>query len=93
MPLPTQTMGTWVLSQLRRWNYIEADTDYASLAEELVLTTTTRETMRTMMAADPNLTFSDAEQDVFAPVDVQGREFAPSAAQEFIDSQPFTRTI
>ena len=93
MPLPTQTMSTWVLSQLRRWNYIEADTDYASLASELVMTTTTRERMREMMDADPNLTFSDVDQDIFAPVTIQGREFAPENAQEFIDSQPFTRTI
>lgn len=93
MPLPTQTMSTWVLSQLRRWNYIEADTDYASLAEELVLTTTTRERMRAMMAADTNLTFSDVDQDVFAPVTIQGQEFAPENAQQFIDSQPFSRTV
>lgn len=93
MPLPTQTMGTWVLSQLRRWNYIEADTDYASLAEELVLTTTTRERMQAMMAADTSITFSDVDQDVFAPVSVQGLEFSPERAQEFIDGQPFTRTI
>ncbi|MFW5641203.1 MAG: CmpA/NrtA family ABC transporter substrate-binding protein [Roseicyclus sp.] len=93
MPLPTQTMGTWVLSQLRRWNYIEADTDYASLAEELVMTTTTRERMQAMMAADTAIMFSDIDQDVFAPVNVQGLEFSPEAAQEFIDGQPFTRTI
>ena len=93
MPLPTQTMGTWVLSQLRRWNYIDSDTDYASLAEQLVLTTTTRETMQAMMAADTDLIFSDVDQDVYAPVEVQGREFAPTAAQEFINSQPFSRTI
>lgn len=93
MPLPTQTMGTWVLSQLRRWNYIDSDADYATLAEELVLTTTTRETMQGMMSADPNLTFSDVDQDVYAPVEVQGREFAPAAAQEFINGQPFSRTI
>ena len=93
MPLPTQTMGTWVLSQLRRWNYIDSDTDYASLAEQLVLTTTTRETMQSMMAADAGLIFSDVDQDVYAPVEVQGREFAPTAAQEFINGQPFSRTI
>ena len=93
MPLPTQTMGTWVLSQLRRWNYIDSDTDYASLAEQLVLTTTTRETMQAMMAADTDLIFSDVDQDVYAPVEVQGREFAPTAAQENIKSQPISRTI
>lgn len=93
MPLPTQTMGTWVLSQLRRWNYIDSDANYATLAEDLVRTTTTRDVMRTMMAADPGLTFSDAEQDVYAPVDIQGQEFVPSQAQEFIDSQPFSRTV
>lgn len=61
-------------------DYIDSDTDYARLAEELLLTTTTRETMRAMMAAGPSLTFS-AEQDVYAPVKVQGREFAPGTAQ------------
>ncbi|MEM6738966.1 MAG: ABC transporter substrate-binding protein [Pseudomonadota bacterium] len=92
MPLPTQTMGTWVLSQLRRWNYIDADTQYADLAEDLVLTTTTRERMQAMMEADAALTFSDVDQDVYAPVEIQGREFNPTAAQEFIDGQPFSRT-
>jgi nitrate/nitrite transport system substrate-binding protein len=92
MPLPTQTMGTWVLSQLRRWNYIENDTNYATLAENLVMTTTTRKRMRAMMVADANLTFPDAEQDIYAPVEIQGQEFVPSAAQQFIDSQPFSRT-
>jgi nitrate/nitrite transport system substrate-binding protein len=92
MPLPTQTMGTWVLSQLRRWNYIESDTQYTDLAKELVLTTTTRETMQSMLAADANLVFSDVDQDVFAPVEVQGKLFSPDKAQAFIDEQPFSRT-
>lgn len=56
------------------------------------MTTTTRKRMRAMMVADANLTFPDAEQDIYAPVEIQGQEFVPSAAQQFIDSQPFSRT-
>ncbi len=93
MPLPTQTMGAWVLSQLRRWNYIKEDTDYAALANELILTTTTRETMQSMMAADAAITFADVEKDASAPVMIQGEVFNPAQAQEIINSQPFTRSI
>ena len=44
------------------------------------MTTTTRERMRDMMAADPHLVFSDVDQDVFALVTIQGREWRLFAA-------------
>ena len=56
------------------------------------MTTTTRERMLEMLAADAALKFSDVDQDVFAPVEIQGQQFAPDKAQEFINAQPFSRT-
>lgn len=50
-------------------------------------------TMRAMKVANANLIFSDAGQDVYAPIEIQGQKFVPSAVQQFIDSQPFSRTI
>ncbi|MEL6243657.1 MAG: ABC transporter substrate-binding protein [Pseudomonadota bacterium] len=91
MPLPTQTMGVWVLSQMRRWGYIESDAQYGDLAKELVLTTQTGDIMRGMMAKS-DVVFSDVDQDVFAPVQVQDRTFDPAGAQEYIDTAPITRT-
>lgn len=91
MPLPTQTMGVWVLAQMRRWGYIESDMQYSDLAQELVMTTRTTELMRDMMESS-DIVFSDVDQDVFAPVEIQGRTFAPDNAQEFIDTAPITRT-
>ncbi len=91
MPLPTQTMGVWVLSQMRRWGYIESDVQYGDLAKELVLTTQTGDLMRGMMAKS-DVVFPDLEQDVFAPVQVQDRTFDPATAQEYIDTAPITRT-
>lgn len=92
MPLPTQTMGVWVLSQLRRWGYIQRNAQYTDLARELILTTTTAERMRAMMAANNQIRFADANQDPNAPVVVQGRNFDPARAQEFIESFPIRRT-
>ncbi len=91
MPLPTQTMGVWVLSQMRRWGYIPTDAQYTDLAQELVMTTRTTGLMRDMMA-EGDVVFSDVDQDVNAPVEVQGRTFDPANAQEFIDSFAIRRT-
>ena len=91
MPLPTQTMGVWVLSQMRRWGYIESNTQYGDLAQELVMTTQTTELMRGMMGKS-DIVFSDVDQDVFAPVEIQGKMFDPAKAQEFIDGAAITRT-
>jgi len=91
MPLPTQTMGVWVLSQMRRWGYIERDAQYSDLAQELVMTARTAELMRGMMDKS-DIVFSDVDQDVFAPVEIQGKTFEPSKAQEFIDNASITRT-
>ena len=91
MPLPTQTMGVWVLSQMRRWGYIPKDAQYADLAQELVMTTQTTGLMRGMMDKS-DIVFSDVDQDVMAPVEVQGRTFDPANAQDFIDSFAIRRT-
>lgn len=36
---------------------------------------------------------SRVQWPAYAPVKVQGIEFAPGSAQEFIDGQPFSRTL
>lgn len=44
------------------------------------MTTTMRERMRAMKVANANLIFSDAGLDVYAPIEIQGQKFVPSAA-------------
>ena len=55
------------------------------------MTTQTTELMRGMMGKS-DIVFSDVDQDVFAPVEIQGKMFDPAKAQEFIDGAAITRT-
>src|SRR5690606_27959573 len=36
-PFPWHSMGVWILTQMKRWGYIDGDVDYRKIAEEVYL--------------------------------------------------------
>ena len=38
-------MGVWILTQMKRWGYIEGDVDYKAIAEQVYLASDARKVM------------------------------------------------
>ncbi len=47
-PFPWQSMGIWILTQMKRWGYIKEDVDYKKIAEQVYLAADCREVMKSM---------------------------------------------
>ncbi len=75
--LPHRSTAIWLLTQLRRWNMVPADVDYAAMAEKVFLATDAARRMK-------EIGF-EASVTPFQPV-VMGRAFDPSAPQAYVDS-------
>jgi nitrate/nitrite transport system substrate-binding protein len=44
-PFPWHSMGVWILTQMKRWGYIEGDIDYKAVAEQVYLASDARKIM------------------------------------------------
>ncbi|GGC50199.1 CmpA/NrtA family ABC transporter substrate-binding protein [Chelatococcus reniformis] len=76
--LPHRSTAIWLLTQLRRWDMVPADTDYQAVAKQVFLATDAAKRMR-------DIGFEAPTEDPFKPV-VMGRTFDPSAPQAYVDS-------
>src|SRR5258706_8334547 len=47
-PFPWQSMGIWILTQMKRWGYIKEDVDYKKISEQVYLAADCREVMKSM---------------------------------------------
>lgn len=76
-PYPHHSMAIWFMTQLKRWNMIKGDIDYAGIAEKVMLATDAKERLAELGAAAPDL----ARKEV-----IMGREFDPAKPEEYIQS-------
>ncbi len=91
MPYPTQSMGTWILSQLRRWDYIKSDVDYKSISEQVFLSAETEKRMKEMADANADLKWKDIPEVKYPVYDVYGKSYDPGQIQKYITSFDITR--
>ncbi len=56
-PFPWHSMGIWILSQMKRWGYIEGDINYQGIAEQVYLATDTGRVMEEMGMTVPSSTY------------------------------------
>ncbi|MEM9724859.1 MAG: ABC transporter substrate-binding protein [Pseudomonadota bacterium] len=92
MPYPTQSMGTWILSQMRRWGYIDSDVDFQSLSDEIFLSAEVEKRMGEMADANSDLDWKDIPETKYPVYDIYGKTFDPTDINGYISSFDIKRT-
>lgn len=77
-PFPWHSMGVWILTQMKRWGYIEGDIDYKKIAEEVYLTTDCGRIMKELGMEVPATTYESYT--------IMGKTFDPDKADEYAKS-------
>lgn len=91
MPFPSQSMGIWVLSQMKRWGYIKEDIDYKKVASDIIRSAGTAQRMGEMMKETPEIKFSDLSDDYYPKLDIFGKKFDPAEPKAYNDSFAINR--
>ncbi|MGD9712236.1 MAG: CmpA/NrtA family ABC transporter substrate-binding protein, partial [Thermomicrobiales bacterium] len=81
---PYESTAIWLLTQLRRWNMIPADTDYKAVAKDVFLATDAAKRMKEMSLTPP--------PSPLIKHTILGKEFDPNAPQAYVDSFAIKRT-
>jgi nitrate/nitrite transport system substrate-binding protein len=82
-PFPWQSMAVWILTQMRRWGYLEQDVDWKGVAEQVYLAADCGKVMKELGYAAPSSTYKVH--------DIMGKTFDPEKAREYIESFPIRR--
>jgi nitrate/nitrite transport system substrate-binding protein len=77
-PFPWHSMGVWILTQMKRWGYIEGDVDYKSVAEQVYLASDARKIMTDLGY--------DAPEESYKSHTIMGKSFDPAKPEEYISS-------
>lgn len=83
-PFPWESMAVWMLTQMKRWGYVDRDINYAKIAEQVFLATDARKKM--------------AELGYEAPASnstthtIMGKTFDPARPTEYLESFAIRRT-
>ncbi len=83
-PFPYHSFAVWILTQMKRWGYIEGDVSYASLAEQVYLATDAQAVMADMGLTAPTETYQSYE--------IMGKTFDPAQPEAYVDSFAIKRT-
>jgi nitrate/nitrite transport system substrate-binding protein len=77
-PFPWHSMGVWILTQMRRWGYIENDIDYRAVAEQVYLASDARRIMEELGY--------EAPAESYRTHTIMGKTFDPADPVGYIDS-------
>jgi nitrate/nitrite transport system substrate-binding protein len=83
-PFPWQSMAVWILTQLKRWNYIKGDVNYKAVAEEVFRATDARARMAEIGLKAPATNYRKHT--------IMGKEFDPAKPAEYLNSFAIKRT-
>ena len=92
MPYPAQSMGVWILSQMKRWGYIADDIDFKTVSDDIFLSTEAGDAMKAMSDKNKNVKWSDIPASKYPVYDVYGKEFDPDKVIDYIDSFDIKRS-
>ena len=79
-PFPWHSMGVWILTQMKRWGYIEGDVDYRGVAEQVYLAADCKKVMEDLGYEAPDITYKSHT--------IMGKTFDPAAPEEYVSSFP-----
>jgi len=77
-PFPWHSMAVWILTQMKRWGYVEGDIDYTKIAEEVYLASDASKMMNDLGY--------DAPTETYENYTIMGKEFDYSKPEEYIAS-------
>ena len=77
-PFPWYSMAVWIMTQLKRWGYLQGDVRYREIAEKVYLLTEARKTM-TQLGMNP-------PKESYRKFSVMGREFDPAKPDAYLES-------
>ena len=77
-PFPWHSMAVWILTQMKRWGYVEGDIDYKGIAEKVYVASDTAAVMEDLGYDTPNTTYKKHF--------IMGKEFDYNRPEEYINS-------
>jgi nitrate/nitrite transport system substrate-binding protein len=83
-PFPWHSMAVWILSQMKRWGYVEGELDYKAVAEQVYLATDAQKVMTEMGLTPPERTYKSYS--------IMGKTFDPDDPEGYIESFDIKRT-
>lgn len=83
-PFPWHSMAVWILTQMKRWGYVEGDLDYKKVAEQVYTATDCGKIMKELGYDPPSSTYKKYV--------IMGKEFDPAAPDAYVQSFPIKRT-
>ena len=83
-PFPWHSMAVWILTQMKRWGYVEGDIDYKGIAEKVYVAADTAQVMRDLGYTPPTKTYKKHT--------IMGKEFDYNKPEEYINSFAIKKT-
>ena len=77
-PFPWHSMAVWILTQMKRWGYIEGDVDYKGVAEQVYLAADCRKVMEDLGYTAPAENYKSHM--------IMGKTFDPAEPAAYVDS-------
>lgn len=77
-PFPWHSMAVWILTQMKRWGYIEGHVDYQQVARDVFLATEARDVMRELGY--------DAPEETSRNYEIMGKTFDYSQPDAYLES-------
>jgi nitrate/nitrite transport system substrate-binding protein len=83
-PFPWNSMGVWILTQLKRWGYIKGDVNYKQVSEQIFLATDARKRLTEMGLSAP--------KSNYAKHTIMGKVFDPDKPEAYLKSFKIQRS-
>ncbi|MCE8012652.1 MAG: CmpA/NrtA family ABC transporter substrate-binding protein [Billgrantia sp.] len=83
-PFPWHSMAIWILTQMKRWGYINGDIDYQQIARDVYLATDAREVMRELGY--------DAPEENARRFEIMGKTFDYTEPEAYVESFALRRS-
>ena len=77
-PVPWDSMGVWILTQMKRWGYIKGNVDYKAITEKVFLLTDAKKYMKELGQPVPD--------GAYKKYSIMGKEFDPAKADAYVNS-------
>jgi nitrate/nitrite transport system substrate-binding protein len=77
-PFPWHSMGVWILTQMKRWGYIEGNVDYKGISEQVYNAADCAAVMRSLGLEPPTKTYKS--------YDIMGKTFDPDQPEAYVKS-------
>lgn len=82
-PFPWNSMAVWILTQMKRWGYIEGEIDYNGIAEQVFLAAECSDVMEELGYTTPGSTYKKHM--------IMGKEFDSARPEEYLKSFAISR--